>query len=536
LEVHLQFAGLNLPPLRARGLEMISNMTKGLTKSGNLQGSAPMNSSPRHILGSETGPCYQHCRMVCNEAILTVGRDWRVSSFSEGAQQLFGYSAAEVTGLPLDLLLKDRTAELIRIKQLLEAGGDAREFESVMLGKSGSEIPVRLSALLLKEPDGRRNGLVALCHDLTPVRELRAAIEQRDRFFASILRNSADAIFTLDADEKITSWNKGAEAIFGYSEKEMLGRSLELLLPQHLKEDNELDRISAIAQAEGYLRSYQTQRLTKDGQTIDVLFTRTAIRDAQGQLIGYSSVLKNITEQKLLERHLAQTEKLSAIGELAAGLAHEIKNPLAGIKGAIEIIRDSLASQHPHRQILAEVLSEVGRIDRSVINLLSYAKPKQPDFLKIDLVRLIENVISFLQKVADSQGIRLHLAAPTKVLEITGDENELKQLFMNLILNSLEAIEGHGNVWVNIKCPLDSQVTVEVADDGSGIPSQQLGKIFLPFFTSKKQGTGLGLATCKRIVTNHGGVIRAESELGKGTRFIIELARSSRVPMSLAGT
>jgi len=510
-------------------------MTKGLSKSGNLQGTVPMKPSPRLVLGPDKDHCYQHCRMVCNEAIFTVGRDWRVSSFSEGAQRLFGYSVAEVTGLPLDLLLKDRTTELIRIKQFLEAGGDAQEFESVMLGKGGSEIHVRMSASLLQESDGRLNGLVALCHDLTPIRQLKTEIEQRDWFFASILRNSADAIFTLDSEEKITSWNKGAEAIFGYSEKEMLGKSLEVLMPDHLKEEKELEKISVTARVEGFLRSYQTQRITKDGETIDVLFTRTAIRDAQGQLIGYSSVLKDITEQKLLDRHLAQMEKLSAIGELAAGLAHEIKNPLAGIKGAIEIIRDSLAPEHAHSQILGEVLSEVSRIDRSVVNLLSYSKPRKPDLHKVDLLNLIENVISFLKKVADSKSICLHVAVPSEVPQLTGDENELKQLFMNLILNSLEAIQEEGNVWVKITSPFDSRVSVEVTDDGPGIPSEQLGKIFQPFFTSKKNGTGLGLATCKRIVANHGGLIQVQSKVGEGTRFTIDLALNSGVPMSLVG-
>jgi PAS domain S-box-containing protein len=413
--------------------------------------------------------------------------------------------------------------------------GDVQEIESVMLGKSGNEIPVLMSASFLKEQDGRRSGLIALCHDLTPIRELKTAIEQRDRFFASILRNSADAIFTLDAEEKITSWNKGAEAIFGYTEEEMLGKSLEVLMPEPLKEEKELEKISAVAQAEGFLRSYQTQRLTKDGETIDVLFTRTAIRDAQGQLIGYSSVLKNITEQKLLDRHLSQMEKLSAIGELAAGLAHEIKNPLAGIKGAIEIIRDSLAPEHAHSQILGEVLSEVSRIDRSVVNLLSYSKPRKPDFHKVDLVNLVENVISFLKKVADSKDICLHVVIPSEVPHLTGDENELKQLFMNLILNSLEAIQEKGNVWVKVKSPFDSMVNIVVADDGPGIPSEQVGKIFQPFFTSKKNGTGLGLATCKRIVANHDGFIRVQSRPGEGTRFTIDLPLNSRVPMSLVG-
>ncbi len=257
-------------------------MTKGLSKSGNLQVTFPMKSSSRPVLGPDRDHCYQHCRMVCNEAIFAVGRDWRVSSFSEGAQRLFGYSVAEVAGLPLDLLLKDRTTELIRIKQLLEAGGDAQEFESVMLGKSGSEIPVRMSASLLKESDGRLNGLVALCHDLTPIRQLKTEIDQRDRFFASILRNSADAIFTLDSEEKITSWNKGAEAIFGYTEEEMLGKSLEVLMPEPSERGKGTRKdLRNLPEPKVFCAATRRSDITKDGETIDVLFTRTAIRDAR---------------------------------------------------------------------------------------------------------------------------------------------------------------------------------------------------------------------------------------------------------------
>src|SRR5262245_54521334 len=488
-----------------------------------------------HCDGREHELCFQQCRVVCAEAILTATQDWRVSSFSRGAETLLGYSAGDVVGRPLDLFLVGGTKELVRIKELLDGLVDVQEFESAMVNKSGSDVPMRFSASRLKSADGRPIGFVAICHDLSPLRQLETEIAEKDQFYASILRNSADAIFTLDPQEKVTSWNKGAEAIFGYTEEEMLGQSLEILLPQLLREDRELERSSAATQAEGYLRSYQTQRLTKDGRTIDVLFTRSAIRDSEGQLIGYSSVLKDITEQRLLDRHLTQTEKLSAIGEMAAGLAHEIKNPLAGIKGAIEIIRDGLAPDDPHRQILGEVLSEVGRIDRSVINLLSYSKPKRPDFVQIDVVRLIENVISFLQKMADSRGVRLHLISTRDIPPVRGDENELKQLFMNMILNSLEAIKNRGNIWVKVNHPADSHVSIEVRDDGPGIPADQLGKIFLPFLTSTKNATGLGLATCKRIVTNHGGAIRVESEPGKGTRFTIDFGASSLAPMSLAG-
>ena len=468
--------------------------------------------------------CLQNCRVVCfDEAIFSVDSQGLLNSFNPGAQALLGYTPPEVLGKPFRELLRQGEQEVQGILGALKDRGGVHHFETLVLGKGTKEIPVKLSVSAVTSSHGKRVGLIVLCHDMSKIRELETAIREKEQFFSSILRNSADAIFTLDAHERITSWNKGAEAIFGYSEEKMLGQSLEILVPPSLKEKKELDKISSISRSDGFLRSYQTQRITKDGQLIDVIFTRTAIKDPEGKIIGFSSVLKDVTEQRLLDRHLAQMEKLSAIGELTAGLAHEIKNPLAGIKGAIEIIRDNLPEEHPHRTILGEVLSEVRRIDRSVMNLLSFSKPRNPDFVKTDLVELFKEVLSFLKKLADSKKISLRLHHNGNIPSLIGDENELKQLFMNLILNSIEAIERDGNVIVRIKGLSDSKIHVEVADDGPGISKDKINKIFHPFFTTKKHGTGLGLATCKRIVLNHGGQIKVESEPDKGALFIIEL-------------
>src|SRR5262249_41769820 len=228
-------------------------------------------------------------------------------------------------------------------------------------------------------------------------------------------------------------------------------------------------------------------------------------------------------------------EKLSAIGELSAGLAHEIKNPLAGIKGAIEIIRDGLANDHPNRMILGEVLAEVTRIDRIVMDLLSYSKPRKSDFATLDLVALIRQVIALLENLAQTKEIQLTLKSKNEMTLLLADENELKQLFMNLLLNSIEATPKGGSVEVSLEEVSDSKLCVSVSDNGSGIPPERLSKIFQPFFTTKKAGTGLGLATCKRIVLDHGGEIRVESEVGKGTRFRIDFPSSRVVPMSLVG-
>jgi two-component system sporulation sensor kinase A len=476
--------------------------------------------------------CYQSCHLVCSDAIITTDSRGFLNSYNQGAQSLLGYLPVEIIGRPLRDILKGGDQEASGIQRRLEERNEVYIFDSEVIGRDQRIIPVSFSASLLRDGEGIAQGMIAICHDRSQLHRLEVEIRQKDQFFASIVRNSAAAILTLDSDERVTSWNRGAEAVFGYGEAEMLGRSLEILLPEDLKEQKELEKISQAARLEGYLRSYQTRRITKDGRLIDVIFTRTALKDKDGLLIGFSSVIKDITGQKLIERHLAQMEKLSAIGELSAGLAHEIKNPLAGIKGAIEIIRDGLASDHSHRMILGQVLAEVTRIDRIVMNLLSYSKPRKADFGTLDLVALIKQVIALLDNLAEAKRIKLTLKSKEETTLLIADENELKQLFMNLLLNSIEATPTGGSVEVSLEEASDSKLCVWVSDNGSGISPERLNKVFQPFFTTKKAGTGLGLATCKRIVLDHGGEIRVESEVGKGTRFCIEFPLNLAVPMS----
>ncbi|MFN8009740.1 MAG: PAS domain-containing protein, partial [Terriglobia bacterium] len=223
--------------------------------------------------------CLQSCRVVCvDEALFSVDSQGLLNSFNPGAQVLLGYTATQILGRPFGDLLNEGEKEAQRILAGTKGGPGVHHFETFLRGREGREIPVRLSVSTVSSNFGESVGMIFLCHDLTKIRELETAIQEKEQFFASILRNSADAIFTLDAREHITSWNKGAEAIFGYTEEEMLGRSLDILLPPYLKEKKELEEISRVSRREGYLRSYQTQRLTKDGQLIDVIFTRTTLK------------------------------------------------------------------------------------------------------------------------------------------------------------------------------------------------------------------------------------------------------------------
>ncbi|MEW5976179.1 MAG: PAS domain S-box protein [Acidobacteriota bacterium] len=478
--------------------------------------------------------CERSCRNVCTEAVLAADTRGLLTSMNSGAALLLGVSSDEVLGKPFHVLLAGGPDEEARIRSRLAEGRPVEILETSLVSNKRGVFPVRMAASELRTDEGDPAGLIAICHDISDLKNLETELQQKDQFFASIVRNSGDAILTLDANERITSWNKGAEDMFGYTESEMLGQSFEILMPPRLKEQKELERISEIVRATGVLRSYRTQRVNKQGQLLEVMFTRTAILDGQGRMVGFCSVIKDVTEQLLVDRHLAQMEKLSAIGELSAGLAHEIKNPLAGIKGAIEIIRDGMDEKDPNRMILTEVLAEVGRIDRTVMSLLSFSRPRMGEFTQLDLVAIIAGVASFLHKVRDAQRVVFRFDHPEELPRITGDEHEIRQLFMNLFLNAIEVMPEGGRLSVRVECLPSSTLRVVVQDEGPGIPQENLPRVFKPFFTTKSQGTGLGLATCKRIVNHHGGDIRVFSKVGKGTRFVIDLPLNWTVPMSLS--
>jgi PAS domain S-box-containing protein len=464
------------------------------------------------------------------DAIITTDARGNITSVSEGGSELLGIGRREVVGKPASEFYAAGVAEAARIMERLRKEGRIRNYLTDIVTHSGRRKPIVLAASAIKDNLGRIVGTIAVAHDLTDIRRLEDELAEKHQFMANILQDSADAIITLDPDNVITSWNRGAEAIFGYTAAEVTGRSIDFLLPPELQESDELALISERLRTRGAVRSYQTERLTKDGRRIQVIFTRTAIRDESGKVIGSSAVLKDVTTFRNLERQLADAEHLATLGELSAGLAHEIKNPLAGIKGAIDVIRDSMPATELHREILGDVLHEVNRIDKIVRDLLNYAKPKPPSVSEIHLVDVAQRLVTMARQSSKKEAQSIRLLLSGEIPGFSGDETQLEQVLLNLLLNAQAALPVDGHITVRLSYePEEHVIRMEVTDDGPGIPEEIRRKIFQPFFTTRTDGTGLGLATCLKNVQYHGGTIDVWSDAGRGTRFTVNLPLICRI-------
>jgi signal transduction histidine kinase len=228
------------------------------------------------------------------------------------------------------------------------------------------------------------------------------------------------------------------------------------------------------------------------------------------------------TELAQYEQRLSESEHLASIGQLAASLAHEIKNPLAGISGAIQILGAGLGEDHEHKEIITEALHQIDRLDAAVKDLLVYARPKPPMATRQSLNTIVERVLILLREEPSFRDVRLHCEGLEVDRQVIVDEAQMQQVLTNLLLNAAQACEEGGDVTLRIR-PLQSKVRIIIEDTGTGMPTEVLARTFEPFFTTKSKGTGLGLPICRRIMEAHSGTIDIQSVIARGTRVTVEI-------------
>ena len=345
----------------------------------------------------------------------------------------------------------------------------------------------------------------------------------------SIVNDSGDVIFALDGDSRIRSWNRAAEQVFGWRSEEILGKPFKVLVPPELVQIGELDRIDREVHGEGHYH-FESVRLAKDGRRVPVEVSVSLLRDPQGQPIGRSAILRDITERKRLEAEKLRAERLAVIGAMSARLAHEIRNPLSSITLNIDLVhdeldtlsRDNAASATEARSLLRSIDSEVHRIQRVTEDYLQFARMPKPRRELISLNEVLGQGLSFMESLFKATRVTVRTEFDPSLPFIEADEGQLWQAILNLVRNALEAMPEGGTLSV-ATARRESSLVVSLSDTGKGMSEREEEQIFKPFFSTKPSGTGLGLPLTQQIVAEHGGSIRCESTSDKGTTFVIEL-------------
>jgi PAS domain S-box-containing protein len=340
---------------------------------------------------------------------------------------------------------------------------------------------------------------------------------------AAIVDMAADGIICVSPDEHILSANRGAQEMLGWTAAELIGQPFSMLLPEEELARGEMDWMRRTTLAQGSIRDYETRRRTRSGRIIDVSLTRTAVYDDTGNLIGFSAILRDISERKRIERQSLAAERLATAGQVAAGVAHEIGAPLTAIAVSVDHMLQTRCAICGGGEEMQVLLSQTDRIAKLARRLVNLAKPAGLVFSPTSVNDVVEQATSLVQPQLGRHRIRLELELAEDLPTIDADDAQLQQVLINLFLNSQRAMaETGGKLSIVTRAAANEQVEVVVTDTGPGIAEADLPQIFTPFF-SRAGGTGLGLALAAQIVKSHRGTIDVASEPGRGAVFTIHL-------------
>lgn len=322
-----------------------------------------------------------------------------------------------------------------------------------------------------------------------------------------------------DARGRITNVNRKFCEISKYSEEELIGKDHRILNSGYHSKSFFKDLWRTIAA--GKVWKGEIRNKTKDGSLYWVYTTIVPFIGENGKPYQYLAIRNDITEHKKAEEVLHQQDKLAAVGQLAAGVAHEIRNPLTSMRGYTEFLLEDEADPE-RREFIEIILDEISRVNDIMEDFMVLARPKAVNLEERNIVPIIQNVLSLLKFEARKKNVQIHFEVFDDIVQIECDENRLKQVFLNFVKNGIEAMPNGGDITVRVTVSND-QVQISIQDTGVGIPEDKLKKIGEPFFTTKKNGNGLGLMVSFKIIESHNGTVYIESELNKGTTFNIVL-------------
>ncbi len=470
--------------------------------------------------------------------IIAMDINGTITEFNKGAEKLFKWKNEEVvhnqniavTFLPS---MSEKEMQKSLLHRIRTEGLINQEMDRVR--KNGERFPASSSLTAIVDPTGEVNGFVEIIRNITLRKGLEKELRETKDFLENIMESSVDGIATTDLKGKITYLNRAFAEMLGYQKSDLWGNHISMIYVRGIEEARD---IMNHIRADGRIEHYEMEIKRKTGEVLTFLTSASLLQEEEGKVIGTSGIFKNITEQKRLEAKLKETQfylveatKMRALGELVAGVAHELNNPLMASQTILHVITNNLHEECPNRERL-EIISRCNnRIEKIVNHLREFSRQTESDFQELDINQPVENALMLTGQQLLNHNVTFNRNLTEGLPKIAGDSGQLEQVFLNLISNARDAMEKvTGPKELTIHSYLSDEeespmVIVSVKDTGEGIPEVLLTKVFEPFFSTKPvgKGTGLGLSLCFGIVEAHGGRLKITSQVGVGTEVKILL-------------
>jgi len=472
-----------------------------------------------------------------NSAVTITDMNTNIIYINPVHKRVFGYELEELIGKKSSILypFDDPSGISNKIYEAILIVG--WEGERLGMRKNGEVFPVYEKTSVVKDKDGKQIGIVSVVEDITLRKRLEQALKESEERYRTLVETAKSAIIAIDEEGKITLFNPSAEELFGYTKEEIENRELNILIPERHRDFYKIglgnhcgDEIFGLLG-----KTIEIAGLKKDGKEFPIEVSLSACKIGGRRIL--TAIIFDITERKNLQEQLIQSAKLAAVGELIAGVAHEVNNPLAVVMGYSEMILGEENIDEQIRKSIDVIYNEANRARKVIQNLLSFARKHSSEKLYTHINDILERTLSLKEYDLRKNNIEVIKDFDPDLPATMADPNQLQQVFLNLIINAEQAMvekEGKRQITIasrvkngqsRIKSEGEDIIEISFRDTGPGISEKNMKNIFDPFFTTKPvgKGTGLGLSVSYGIIKEHGGEIYAVSKEGEGAAFFIEL-------------
>ncbi len=469
--------------------------------------------------------------------------DWIWESNNEGrytysnktVEKVMGYKPEEIIGKYFYDFLLPEERDLITTN-VFKAYSLKKPFTNVLnrkINKDGHIIITETNGIPILDEDGNLIGYRGAVRDITERKQIEERVLESEMRFRSVTQSASDAIISADSGGKIISWNNGAQKIFGYGEEEMLGKPLTALMPERYRHEHIKGFNLAISNGTNKIigKTIEFNGLKIDGSEFPMELSIAIWGTDKGKF--FSAIIRDISERKILQQQLIQSEKLSSIGTFISGIAHEINNPLGVILGYSQLLSDyARLSKNDIKDYVDIIIKQSKKTATIVKSLLKYTRKGNQEKTPVNINTVLEETVNFQIIHFKSENIEIKSDYDTNLNLVNADKSELQQVFTNIIINAIDSLKQtdiKGNITIRTE-QTNKEVVVAIENEGPPIPEDMLSKIFDPFFTTKDvgEGTGLGLYISSGIVQEHGGKLWVENIPDFGVRFVVTLPHTEK--------